>query len=399
MATSASAAGGCGGRSVRSLGSGPDPSAGAGGSPTAAAGGGVAMGGAGASSGGSGGLAGNASGGSGASAGAAGSDPACFQPIALEPLPAAIEFLVDSSGSLREPWVDDTTRWQFVRDALVDSFSSMPTESATGLVFYPNVQWSAGIEGEGDDFCLLTYESAPIAELSDAHRSELLDAVEQQPTLGATPTYDAYEYAISRLVENSADRRAKAAVLVTDGAPTYADGCVGDGVTPVDGEPLGDAARDAFLTHGIRTFVIGISGGFESLSEMALAGRTARPGCGTELGFPCHFDASTSPSPAAFLESALSRIEREARRCVLAAPESAPENADFTLIKLVSPSGESTLLQHFAPGADCAEGIMHFEDSGTYVLCPETCSYVAAASELRVELQFGCSDPPTPGSK
>jgi hypothetical protein len=354
------------------------------------------MGGAGASSDGSGGLPGNASGGS---PGAAGSEPACFEPIALEPLPAAIEFLVDSSGSLRETWMDETTRWQFVRDALVDSFSSMPTESATGLVFYPNVQWSAGIDGEGEDFCLLTYESAPIAELSDGHRSELLAAVEQQPTLGATPTHDAYEYAISLLAENSAGRRAKAAVLVTDGAPTYAQGCVGDGVTPVDGEPLADAARDAFVAHGIRTFVIGISGGFESLSEMALAGGTPRPGCGTELGFPCHFDASTSPSPAAFLESALSRIEREARRCVLAAPEPAPDNADFTLIKLVSPSGESTLLQHVAPGAACSEGIMHFEDSGTYVLCPQTCTYFSAAPELRVELEFGCSNLPTPESK
>lgn len=320
-------------------------------------------------------------------------DSTCSDALALEPLAPAIEFLVDSSGSLREPWVDETTRFQFVRGALVDSFSSMPAEDATGLVFYPNVQWSAGIEGEGDDFCLLAYESAPIAALSDSHRSELLEAVEQQPTLGATPTYDAYEYAVSLLAVHP-EPRAKVAVLVTDGAPTYADGCEGDGVTPVDGAPLARAARAAFVTRGIRTFVIGISGGFKILSEMALAGGTSRPGCGTAFGLPCHFDASTSPAPAAFLESSLSIVEREARRCVLDAPEVEVDNAAFSSIELVSPSGASTPLEQFAPGSACTDGVMYFADAGTYVLCPETCSHFAASPELRVELRQGCSDRP-----
>ncbi len=383
MSLGASLASGCGGRSVRSLGPGPhegDP----GGAPSASGGSGDV--------GATGGSAGR--GGGGATAGGAG-DLTCPDPIVLEPVAPAIELLVDSSGSLRRPWVDETTRFQFVRSALSDSISRLPSEVAAGLVFYPNVQWSAGIDGEGDDFCLLTYESAELAEVSDAHRADLLDALGAQPTLGATPTHDAYEYAISLLSERS-DLRSKVAVLVTDGAPTYAAGCVGDGVTPVDGGPLAGAARDAFVTHGIRTFVIGISGGFESLSEMALAGSTGRPGCETALGHPCHFDATGSLEPAAFLESVLAIIEREAARCVLAEPETYPERATPTWIALASPTGEVSVVTQLPPGTRCTEGFMHREDSGTYVLCPQTCARFAAEPELRATLAFECVEKSSP---
>ena len=344
----------------------------------------------------SGGSAAGGSGGSavGGSAGAAGNGGSgCLEPpLSLEPLSPAIEFLIDSSGSLREPWVDDTSRWRFVRDALIDAFSSMPPATAPGLVFFPNVQWSAGIEGEGDDFCLLTYEAAPIAELGDQHRSELVEAVQRQPTLGATPTYDAYEYAISLLAAH-AERRAKVLLLVTDGAPTYADGCVGDGVTPVDGGPLADVARAAFVTHGVRTFVLGISGGFESLSEMALAGGTGRTGCDTRAGYACHFDASTSESPARYLASALSIVQREARRCVFAATELAPELPDASVFRLVSPDGAATLLPQVEPASPCTRGVVYHRESGVYALCPETCSEFAENPDLRAELHVGCVDP------
>lgn len=390
MSLGASFASGCGGRSVRSLGSEPGPSeAGRDGAPGASGGSGGDMGARGGAAG---------SGGSGVTAGAAG-EPTCPGPIVLEPIAPAIELLVDSSGSLRRPWVDETTRFQFVRSALSDSISRLAPEVAAGLVFYPNVQWSAGIDGEGDDFCLLTYESAELASLSDAHRADLLDALGAQPTLGATPTHDAYDYAISLLSERS-DLRSKVAVLVTDGAPTYAAGCVGDGVTPVDGGPLADAARDAFVTYGIRTFVIGISGGFESLSQMAFAGSTGRPGCETALGYPCHFDASDALAPGSYLESSLAIIEREAARCVLAEPETYPEHVTPTWIALASPTGEASVVPRVPPGTRCTEGFMHREDSGTYVLCPHTCARFAAEPELRATLGFECVEPRSPaGSK
>lgn len=360
----------CGGRSVRAGGSGAGPSG---------------EGGDGASLGGAAGT---------SMTGVGGSDPSCVQTIELEPLEPAIEFLIDSSGSLREAWVGETSRWQFVREALMGTFSSLPNDTAAGLVFYPNVQWSAGIEGEGDAFCLLTYESAPLTPLNEEHRADLLDAVAQQPALGATPTYDAYEYALS-LLTRYPEPRAKVALLITDGAPTYADGCVGDGVTPVDATPLAGAARDAFERHGIRTFVIGLSAGAESLSAMALAGRSARPGCDSDPEHGCHFNAVTTAAPAAsFLTSALSTVEREARRCVFAYPraEIAELGGDGAeLFTLASPTGERILQSIWPPGEPCSRGVTHFTDSDRLVLCPQTCTEFAANPELRAELRVGCS--------
>jgi len=365
---------------VRVLGSGPEASGagGEGAAPSDGAGGASSDGGAGAST-----------------AGTGGSDASCEVAIELEPLAPAIEFLIDSSGSLRETWVDDTSRWQFVRDALVDTFSSLPNETAAGLVFYPNVQWSAGIDGEGDAFCLLTYESAPLAALDEEHRADLLDAVAEQPALGATPTYDAYEYAVSLLTRYS-ERRAKVAVLLTDGAPTYADGCVGDGITPVDAAPLADAARAAFEEHGIRTFVMGLSAGAESLSAMALSGRTARAGCDPEVGAPCHFDATSAPAPAAFLASALTAVEREARRCVFTYPRAEIEalgGARAERFTLVAANGERRPQSTLRPGDSCTRGVTHFTNEDSFVLCPETCSEFGANPELRAELRVECAGP------
>lgn len=381
----------CGGRSSRVLVSEPDAlGAGAAGAPGASSGG---------TSGGSNRGGGSGSGGDDDAAGGAAAGGAingCIGPR-LEPLAPTIEFLVDSSGSLGAPWVDDMTRWSFVQGALAAAFSHYSEVTATGLVFYPNVQWSAGVQGEGDDFCLLTYESAPIAELSEEQRVDLLDAVESQPTLGATPTYDAYEYAVS-LLSSQAFGRARSLVLVTDGAPTYSAGCVGDGVTPVDSSPLADAARRALTDYGIRTFVIGLSGDTTGLSAMAEAGNSARFGCDTAADIPCHFDASVSSNPGVFLDRALSSIEDQTSRCAFEAPLG-PDGEALDLRKvqlaLVLPT-VTALVSHVPDDEPCEHGFRYIPSARQYLLCGGTCADYASQSALGVELRVGCIRPGGP---
>jgi hypothetical protein len=380
----------CGGRSSRDLVSEPDVlEAGAAGAPGASSGG---------TSGGSNRGGGSGSGGDDAAGGAAagGGINGCIGPR-LEPLAPTVEFLVDSSGSLGAPWVDDVTRWSFVQGALAGAFSRYSEATAAGLVFYPNVQWSAGVQGEGDDFCLLTYESAPIAELSEEQRVDLLDAVESQPTLGATPTYDAYEYAVS-LLSSQAFGRARALVLLTDGAPTYSAGCVGDGVTPVDSSPLADAARRALADYGIRTFVIGLSDDPAGLSAMAEAGNSARYGCDTAADIPCHFDASVSSNPGVFLDRALSSIEDQTSRCAFEAPLG-PEGEALDLrevqLALVLPT-VTALVSHVPDDEPCEHGFRYIASAQQYLLCGGTCEDYASQAALSVELRVGCIRPGGP---
>jgi hypothetical protein len=305
--------------------------------------------------------------------------------------------LVDSSGSLREAWVDDATRWEFVQGALASAFSSYSEVTAAGLVFYPNVQWSAGVQGEGDDFCLLTYESAPIADMSEQHRQSLLDAVDGQPTLGATPTYDAYEYAVS-LLSAQASGRARALVLLTDGAPTYSEGCVGDGVTPVDSSPLADAARRALTEHAIRTFVIGVSGEVQGLSAMAEAGNSARLGCDTAAEVPCHFDASSSSSPGAFLDRAFASIEEESSRCAFEAPLGPEGDAlDLREVQLALVLPNVTAVVPYVPDEEaCEQGFRYIASEQQYLLCGGTCEEYGSQPALSVELRVGCISPGGP---
>jgi hypothetical protein len=363
----------CGGRSSRVLGFGPDASeAGASGES------GTSIGGT-SGTGNRGGGGGGGVGGESESAGGSGSS-GCIGPR-LDPLEPTIEFLVDSSGSLREPWVDDATRWEFVQGALASAFS-----------FYPNVQWSAGVQGEGDDFCLLTYESAPIADMSRQHRESLLEAVEGQPTLGATPTYDAYEYAVS-LLSAQPSGRARALVLLTDGAPTYSEGCVADGVTPVDSSPLAGAARRALADHAIRTFVIGVSGDVQGLSAMAETGNSARDGCDTPAGVACHFDASSSSSPGAFLDRALASIEKETSRCAFEAPlgsEGEPLDLGRVQLALLMP-GVTAVVSYVPDDEPCERGFRYIASQRQYLLCGSVCSEYGSQAELSVELRVGCS--------
>jgi hypothetical protein len=289
------------------------------------------------------------------------------------------------------------TRWSFVQGALASAFSRYSEATAAGLVFYPNVQWSAGVQGQGDDFCLLTYESAPIAELSEEHRVDLLDAVESQPTLGATPTYDAYEYAVS-LLSSQAFGRARSLVLLTDGAPTYSAGCVGDGVTPVDSSPLAGAARRALTDYGIRTFVIGLSGDAPGLSAMAEAGNGARVGCDTATNIPCHFDASVSSDPGAFLDRALSSIEDQTSRCAFEAPPGLEgETLDLSQVQLALVLPNVTgLVSHVPDGEPCEHGFRYIASAQQFLLCGGTCEDYASQTALSVELRVGCIRPGGP---
>jgi hypothetical protein len=183
--------------------------------------------------------------------------------------------------------------------------------------------------------------------------------------------------------------------LVTDGVPTYALDCKGSGQQqdPADPTPLIPEAASA-LGRGIKTFVIGSpgsEGARKSLSQMAEAGGTAKPGCSHNGPNYCHFDMTAQPDFTVALRDALASISGLALSCSYDIPPP-PSGSTLDAAKvnvLFTPEGgaRETLLQS---SGGCSDGWQYSPNGKQILLCGDTCDRVKSSSG-QVTLQFGCS--------
>jgi hypothetical protein len=233
-------------------------------------------------------------------------------------------------------------------------------------------------------------------------RDALQQSLDDANTGGGTPTHDAYQYALDngmRAYQSSSD---KFMLLITDGQPTFSQGCDGTGMVsdPVDEQPIVDAIAAA-AEDGIRTFVIG-SPGSESnqstgadarpwLSRAAEAGQTAAANCSHDGSPYCHMDMTEDPDFAEALAEGLGEIVGQISSCTYAIP-TPPSGEQIDLAKvnlIVTAGGESQLVKPDDMGA-CGEG-WQFNADGQIVLCDDTCARVQADGGARVRLLFGCA--------
>ncbi|HEX5100618.1 MAG TPA: vWA domain-containing protein, partial [Polyangiaceae bacterium] len=152
--------------------------------------------------------------------------------------PSTLLFLVDTSQSMAEE-VAGLTKMELTADALRNAFANLPSDAAVGLMFFPLMEL-------GSMPCFDASLTVPLDALDEDQRAALDAAVASVQPSGATPTHDAYRFALENL-KSSALAGPKYIVLITDGAPTYSLGCVGNGTTgePVDPQPLVDEAAGA----------------------------------------------------------------------------------------------------------------------------------------------------------
>jgi hypothetical protein len=318
-----------------------------------------------------------------------------------EVLPAVLQVLVDTSGSMNDdvPGTDGT-KWTVTRDALLDAVDTLPDIVSLGVVFYPNVPQNA-------DPCFDRQTAVPIellGPLGSIHRQAIVQAFSTKRPDGGTPTHDAYQYAASELVASQAPGR-RFIVLITDGVPTFSLGCVqaednqgggfpfGQQQQPVDAAPLvGEAALA--LESGVRTFVIGApgsEGAGESLSRMAEAGGTAKAGCSHQGPEFCHFDMSSENDLAAGLVESLSIIASAASICdylVPDAPGGTVLDPDKVNLLYAEPGGDEQLIVQSAD-ASCSDGWQYADNGALIRLCPSTCDRVRRGRGP-LTLQFGC---------
>jgi hypothetical protein len=319
---------------------------------------------------------------------------------------ALLMMVLDVSNSMSAPFGSTGSRWDAERPILNEAINTMPSTIALGALYYPNMATPAGTQPRPASACVNTQALIPVNLLGapdSRHRGRIqrsLATMQPNPQAG-TPTLDAYLVGLSALGSSTLEG-SRQMLLITDGQPTFAEGCVGTGdmSSSVDPGPVisvVDAARRA----GVRTYVIGSPGsegasfnGGDSrswLSAAAEAGGTARSNCSHEGPRYCHFDLVSEPDLAGGLRSALSDIEERMMRCEFFFTDDRDLLGQYALnLVLTTEDGKQSLLPT-APSENCTQGWHYSDDKQRVVLCENTCAALRGHNQAVLEfLFFGC---------
>jgi len=337
------------------------------------------------------------------------------QTVGVEPVPAVLEFIVDVSDSMRyDVNGDDTepsaqnpnpstlpTRWSLTQPALHAALDALGEDVYVGIQFYPSHDASMG--GAPTPGCVDDTTGYPIDLLGppgSAHRTSLADAVTNTLLSYGTPTHDAYVFAKENALDAFTEPGDKVAILITDGAPAQVLGC-GPVTIGIDPQPIIDEVAAA-AAEGVTTFIIGSPGSDTSmdnppqdmrywLSDAAIAGGTALPGCSSAGPNYCHFDMTTAPDFATALATTLAEISSSvAQTCTFATP--AAETAldlEKTTVILKREDQTSTLILPDAD-SDCSAGGWTRGPNNEVILCPATCEMFSTTAGAEVSLSVGC---------
>jgi hypothetical protein len=293
--------------------------------------------------------AGSGSAGAGGSDGEAGSSSGGWSqpavPCLMEPLTrreaAKLYFVLDVSSSM-------ASNWDTVRVAVSDLIDSLPATMRVGLVLYPN-------QPTPDAHCVNRDSTVQPAELGDSdseQRTLLRQILDDAIVGGGAATLDACQVAIASASVHAAGQ---GMILISDGHPTLAEECAGDGSsdTPVDAEPILEEIQRAYSASGDFTYVIGLPGSELAsdewasaqgwMSRAAQAGATAPAGCDLEGPAFCHFDVSSEDDWADVLADSLAEIVAQIRGCRFDLPWDGTREfaVDSATVELTGPSGES----------------------------------------------------------
>lgn len=333
-----------------------------------------------------------------------------------ENLPAVLFMVVDVSGSMdQDAPGSNESKWSITHDALSGALDNLPGSTAVGVLYYPNTGFETGESDEPREVseCVGTDELVSIDLLGaqdSAHRDALQSSLDGADTGGGTPTHDAYRWGLIHGMLPYETPYARFMLLITDGQPTYAQDCVGNGqsdqMPPIPTQPIIDEI-EAAAEMGIRTFVIGSPGseqGHETgidmrpwLSRAAIAGGTALDDCNEDSEPYCHMDMTQAPDFSAALNEGLGQIAGQINNCTYAVAEPPDgEQIDMNQVNMIVTfgSGDSELVLRDDSG-DCSEG-WRLNDEDQIELCEATCERVQQDMQAHVELLFGCASGEVP---
>lgn len=328
------------------------------------------------------------------------------------PDPALLMLVVDVSGSMT---FDDPTsngmlsKWGVERPILSSTLDEFPPTLGVGVLFYPNKPTPANTMMRPASTCINVNAMIPVAYLGmkgsqQRYTIQRSLAGTEPNTQQGTPTLDAYLLALQQLGSTTLGG-SRQILLITDGQPTFAEGCVGTGTldVPVDETPIIQAVSQA-RRAGIRTFVIGSPGsefgaitGVDArpwLSRAAEAGGTSRQGCSHTGPRYCHFDMVDEPNFGAGLTAALDDIGGSLVGCDMLIPQPPSPNERFdpnqVNVVFTRRSGEESLLSR-DDSPRCTDGWQYSQDRRHITLCTNTCNAVRADAGAKLEVLVGCA--------
>jgi hypothetical protein len=318
-----------------------------------------------------------------------------------------------SASTLLSPPNSSDTKWNITRNALVGAMGSLPESVWVGVQFFPNKPTATyyATPQQPHTACINQADNVNIATLGlpgSAQRIAIDAAFGRvTPVSGAgTPTLDAYMLALQEIYNALNLPVDQFMLLITDGEPTYAEWCVGDGTPPMTDSALQELT-DPIVKQistanaaGIRTFVIGspaseVGPGNDArpwLSRAARAGGTSLPNCVDTGPNFCHFDLAQSLDFARDLGLALQQIANTVVPCVYDVPEPDGGTFDPSQVNLYYTAGDdSTYVVAENLSSACDLG-WHFTDAtGTQIeICGTTCDQIKSDPGARLELEFGC---------
>jgi hypothetical protein len=328
--------------------------------------------------------------------------------VEREPEPALLMSIIDVSGTMAYATQGATaSKWDIERSVLGDAIGSLPAKVGIGFLYFPNMPTMPSPVPRPVSACVNLGALVPIALLG-SYTSPQRDALAHslastEPNLqGGAPTLDAYLAGLDELGRTQIDGT-RQMLLVTDGQPTFSEGCVGNGTveSPVDPTPIVSAIYAA-RRAGVRTFVVGSPGSQRTnsrgddarpwLSLAAEAGGTVVSQCSHSGPNFCHYDMTRESNFGRALRDAFRDIERRIVRCDVPLPDPPQsQTLDHGRVNVVftSNDGTSTLVGR-DDSQSCRAGWRYANDHRSIVLCEETCRAVNGELGSKLELVFGC---------
>jgi hypothetical protein len=327
-----------------------------------------------------------------------------------EAMRKALELVVDVSGPMaRAATNGGGSNWDVTREALRSTIAALPADLSVGIRFYPNEPTQANSDPSvSATACINPADDVSLGLLGvvgSVQRTLIDDALGRvQPSLGAgAPTQDGYRLGRDDL--QGAAVQAGYLLLVTDGQPTFALGCLGSGLPsePVSPQPIIADIAAAQSDSGIRTLVVGVPGSEANastnadarswLSAAARAGGTAIPSCSDTGPTYCHLDMSGQLDLPQALYQALDPTARTPVPCVYSIPL-LPEGQVFdpTKTAVVYTSGSEIQYSVIQSDADpCLRGWHYINNQAELEICGETCALIQSDPGAKLDLFFGCT--------
>jgi hypothetical protein len=331
-----------------------------------------------------------------------------------EALPSVLELVVDTSGSMGQgaPGQLFQTKWFVTREALRSAINQLSPTTGIGVMYFPEKsagasrRISAGVwETRAVDVCLDLRNQVGIdlaGAANSPHRTRVIQSLDApgRPN-GGTPTHDAFKIGVSNISQTTLPGN-RFVVLITDGQPTYAEGCAGTGQQgdANDPRPIIEEARRA-AQQGIRTFVIGAPGSEEAnaagfpqartwLSMMATAGGTAVAGCSDNGPTFCHFDMTTQTDFSKALQDTLKLIVGTVVGCSYPIPATGTIDREKVNVFFTPAAGTAAVVPKFVGTGACVDGWTYSADGKSVELCPATCEIVKKDPSPQLDVIFGC---------